>query len=74
MNKRDLLRLSIKTSSSNEAESVIRILKKLNLYCSFDQFLWAIGALVFVKIRFWVGKIKKDNLFFLSFLDLIKER
>lgn len=45
------------------------ILKKKNciLYCSFDQFFCAIGALVVVNIFNFLGIIKKFKLF-LSFL------
>jgi hypothetical protein len=39
-------------------------LKYWNLYCSFDQFLWAMGAFVKVNLLFLTGKIKIFILFF----------
>jgi hypothetical protein len=43
---------------------LILILKNFFWYCSFDQFLWAIGAFTEVNIYLFVGKKKKFTLFF----------
>jgi hypothetical protein len=49
-------------------------LKKYNccLYCSLDQFLWAIGDLVNVNFLFFWGKTKKCILFFFFAEKLLK--
>jgi hypothetical protein len=54
--------------SAKKLFTLIAILKNFFWYCSFDQFLWAIGAFVEVKILFLMGRTKNCILFFSFFL------
>jgi hypothetical protein len=64
INKIDLFAEFKSLFSFKKTLKVILNLKNWNLYCSLDQFLWAIGAFVSVNIFFETGKTKNFKLFF----------